>query len=93
MTRVRASLLSLFSPLIVIALVVAILSIPSLSERVITFVVLAAIALALALRVSFAWWYVKDKGRDEAWGFAAVFGIWGWLVLWSLEDRGFRFQR
>jgi hypothetical protein len=38
-------------------------------------------------------WYARDKGRDESWGLLGALGLLGWLFLWSLDDRGFRFSR
>jgi hypothetical protein len=29
---------------------------------------------------------MRDKGRNRSWGIAGIFGILGWIVLWSLSD-------
>lgn len=45
------------------------------------------IAAAFAIRVYFAMWYARDKGRSSALGFMALFGVLGWLFLIVTEDR------
>ncbi|MEO8218309.1 MAG: hypothetical protein ABI718_14610 [Acidobacteriota bacterium] len=49
---------------------------------------IAVVAGSLAIRLYSARWYVVDKGRDPNWGAVAIFGFWGWIVLWSLADLG-----
>ena len=93
MTRARACVLSLFGPLVLVVPAILLISIPRLSKSVLGFVIILMFGLALAIRVHFARWYASDKGRSEGWAAVAIAGIWGWLVLWGLEDRGFRFVR
>ena len=95
LTRVRACLLSLFMPVLVgipAALVLPLLP-NDLSPGTFAFILIAVAAFIIAVRVHFASWYAGDKGRSESWGLLGALGILGWLVLWSLEDRGFRFTR
>ena len=94
MTRTIACLLSLFMPLIVVVPAVTLLvSLPGISSEILSLAILVVAAGVIALRVHFASWYVNDKGRNRAWGFLGAIGIIGWLFLWSLDDRGFRFVR
>ena len=56
-----------------------------------TAVTVAAVAVfaiaALFIRVHFAMWYARDKGRSSALGLLALFGLLGWLLLIFTEDR------
>jgi uncharacterized membrane protein YjjB (DUF3815 family) len=46
-----------------------------------------AIVLGLLVSVYCAYLYVRDKERHWFWALAAVFSMWGWIVLWVLPDR------
>ncbi len=46
-----------------------------------------AIVLGLLVSVYCAYLYVRDKERHWFWALAAVFQLWGWIVLWVLPDR------
>ena len=94
MNRTIACMLSLFMPVIVVFPVVLLLvNLPTLSKNASAFFLIAAAAGIIALRVHFASWYARDKGRSGAWGVLGVFGILGWCVLWMIDDRGIRFVR
>ncbi len=80
-------------PLVVAPVAVLLLVVlPQMPRNVLAFGVLAFAALIIALRVHFASWYARDKGCDESWGLLGALGLVGWLFLWSLNDRGFRFS-
>jgi hypothetical protein len=94
MTRTIACLLSLFIPLIVVfPAVLVFVSLPRMPEWLSAFLLIAVAAGIIALRVHFASWYARDKGRAAGWGMLGALGIVGWLFLWSLNDQGFRFVR
>ena len=92
MTRTIACSLSLLMPFIVtFPAVLLMVNLPRMPSTVSALVVIAMAAGILVLRVHFASWYARDKGRSGGWGMLGVFGILGWCVLWLLDDRGFRF--
>lgn len=89
MTRIAAVLLSFFGPalpLILILLFFAALDGEPPRAVTATAVVIFVIA-ALFIRVYFAMWYARDKGRSSALGLLALFGLLGWLFLIVTEDR------
>jgi len=89
MTRTAAALLSMFGPALpVVVLVFFFASFdnePPVAVGVAGVVVM--IAAALTMRVYFAVWYVRDKGRSPALGLLSLFGLLGWLFLIVTEDR------
>ncbi len=94
MTRTIAWLLSLFMPIIVVVpIVLVFINLPRIPQSASAFVWIAAAAGIISLRIHFASWYARDKGRAGSWGLLGALGFLGWLVLWSIEDRGFRFVR
>ena len=87
-------MLSLFMPIIVVVPVVLVfINLPRLPQTASAFVWIATIAGIISLRIHFASWYARDKGRAGGWGLLAALGLFGWLVLWSIEDRAFHFDR
>ncbi len=88
MTRIRAILLSHFGPLIpafVILLFFAALDEPS--NVLVGVGVAIYVSAAVFLRIYFAVWYARDKGRSGALGLFALFGVLGWLFLIITDDR------
>ena len=49
--------------------------------------VVVVVLAAFFIRVYFAIWYARDKGRSSALGLLALFGLVGWLFLIVTEDR------
>jgi hypothetical protein len=89
MTRTIAALLSIFGPLvpaILLALVFAFF-VNEPTDAFSAFAALLFVTAALTIRVYFAAWYARDKGRSGALGFFALFGLLGWLFLFVTEDR------
>ncbi|HEV7764632.1 MAG TPA: hypothetical protein VGQ76_06500 [Thermoanaerobaculia bacterium] len=89
MTRIGAVLLSYFGP--VLPGVLLLLFFAAFDSEPPTIVMVAAAVLvviaALFIRLYFAMWYVRDKGRNGALGFLALFGLLGWIFLIVTEDR------
>ena len=86
LNRVTASLISLVAPwamIFIAALFVGAVGGDWTNTPVVPFAGL----LGYVLRVYYAYWYVKDKVRHGAWAAASIAGIWGWIVLWLLQDR------
>lgn len=103
-TRTSASLLSLFGPLLAVVACVAIgwivvlplawlkLLDPTISSSLASIIgVCGGLGIGLWLRLSMACWYAVEKKRDPNWGAIALFGIFGWLILWFLAEGGPRF--
>jgi len=89
MTRIAAAVLSMFGPVLLSSLLV--LFFVALDHKPPTVVGMIGVGLlvigALTMRVYFAIWYVRDKGRSSALGLIALFGLLGWLFLFMTEDR------
>lgn len=89
LSRVSASLLSLFAPFIAIMPVVApiyLLGEHSLPDIIKTIITITSIAVFFGIRIYFARWYVHDKQRNLNWAALSVIGFWGWVILWYLKD-------
>lgn len=89
MTRTAAMLLSIFGPLFpafLLVLVFAFFDNDPPAWAAVVSIGLFVIA-TLAIRVYFAMWYARDKGRSSALGWMALFGLLGWLFLLVTEDR------
>lgn len=54
---------------------------------VILLAAVSSVIAALFIRVYFAMWYARNKGRSSALGLFALFGFLGWLFLIVTEDR------
>ncbi|HYI12594.1 MAG TPA: hypothetical protein VEK57_26320 [Thermoanaerobaculia bacterium] len=89
MTRIAAILLSFFGPIVPgILLLLFLASFDNEPPTVVTVgAFVLAILAALGIRVHFAMWYARDKGRSSALGLLALFGLLGWLFLIVTEDR------
>lgn len=89
MTRTVALFLSFFGP--AFPGILLLLFFAAFDNEPPTAVVVASVAIfvigALFMRVYFAMWYARDKGRSSALGLLALFGLLGWLVLIVTEDR------
>ena len=89
MTRMTAALLSMFGP--IVPGILFILFFAFFDDEPPTWLAVAGIILlvvtALTVRVYFAMWYARDKGRSSALGLLALFGLLGWLFLIVTEDR------
>lgn len=86
-------MMSLFGPaLLIVPILLVVLSARAWTGRGANDVVgligmLLVVAVAATMRVYFAVWYVRDKGRNGAWGIAGGLGFLGWVLLWLLADR------
>lgn len=89
MTRMTAVLLSYFGPavpgILLLLFFAAFDSEPPVA-LMLTALVLTLIA-ALYIRVYFAMWYARAKGRSSALGLLSLFGLLGWISLIVTEDR------
>lgn len=89
LSRVSASLLSLFGPGIAIVPAVTLIyligehTLPSIIQ---TTIMLTAGTAFIVIRIYFARWYVNDKQRNLNWAALSLIGFWGWVVLWLLKD-------
>ena len=89
MTRAFAILLSYFGsalPLAVFLLFFAFFD-NELPDAVGAIGMILFVIAALTIRVYFAAWYARDKGRSGALGLMSLFGLLGWLFLVLMEDR------
>jgi heme/copper-type cytochrome/quinol oxidase subunit 3 len=89
MTRIRALILSYYGPTLPAVFLLLLLA-PLNSEPPTIVIVLAAALMATSavfIRVYFAMWYARQKGRSSALGWLALFGFLGWLFLIVTEDR------
>jgi intracellular septation protein A len=89
MTRTAAICLSFLGPLVPMILIFLFFS---TFDRVIPTGVDVAGAIILVasvvfIRIYFAAWYARDKGRSGALGLLSLFGLLGWLVLIFAQDR------
>lgn len=89
MTRTSAVLISFFGPIVPGMLLL--LFFAALDREPPLAVTIAGVTVfviaALFIRIYFAVWYARDKGRSGALGLLALFGLLGWLFLIVTEDR------
>lgn len=89
MTRIAAVLLSYFGPVVPAVLLLLFFAAFDSEPPVVVIVasVVLVVAAALFIRLYFAMWYARAKGRSGALGLLALFGLFGWLFLIVTEDR------
>lgn len=100
MTRTQAGLISFFGPIPILMVggVLAAVLIeaarrgrpPEQANLFYAAAILVGIVfliLGFSVRVRYAGWYVRDKGRLENWKWLSLLGVWGWVGLIVLQDR------
>ena len=89
MTRMADLLISYFGPVVPGILLLLFFAAFDSEPPAVVMVAGAVIFViaALVIRIYFATWYARDKGRSSALGLLALFGWLGWLFLIVTEDR------
>src|SRR5215212_86479 len=89
MTRTAAVLLSFFGPAFPLILLLLFFALFDNEPPAVVMMISMAVFViaALFIRLYFAMWYARDKGRHSALGLLALFGLLGWLFLIMTEDR------
>lgn len=87
--RVRYTAISIVAPIVlgVGSLLAAMAIFPrgAHAEEVLI-VAVAAIILGIIVRIYFGVAFAASKGRARPWGILAFDGVFGWIILWQLDD-------